>query len=45
MTKEEIMELSAEEIETRKAEIREEIKAASDPATLDALDAEVSAIE
>ncbi|MBQ1663782.1 MAG: phage major capsid protein [Clostridia bacterium] len=45
MTKEEIMELSAEEIETRKAEIREEIKAASDPAALDALDAEVSAIE
>lgn len=45
MTKEEIMELSAEEIETRKAEIREEIKAASDPAVLDALDAEVSAIE
>lgn len=45
MTKEEIMELSAEEIETRKAEIREEIKAASDPATLDALDEEVSAIE
>lgn len=45
MTKEEIMELSAEEIESRKAEIREEIKAASDPAALDALDAEVSAIE
>lgn len=45
MTKEEIMELSAEEIEARKAEIREEIKAASDPAALDALDAEVSAIE
>lgn len=45
MTKEEIMELSAEEIEARKAEIREEIKAASDPAALDALDEEVSAIE
>lgn len=45
MTKEEIMELSAEEIETRKAEIREEIKAASDPATLDALDEELNAIE
>lgn len=45
MTKEEIMELSAEEIESRKAQIREEIKAASDPAVLDALDAEVSAIE
>lgn len=45
MTKEEIMELSAEEIESRKAEIREEIKAASDPATLDALDEELNAIE
>lgn len=45
MTKEEIMELSAEEIEARKAAIREEIKAASEQATLDALDAEVSAIE
>ena len=45
MTRDEIMILDAEEIEARKAEIREEIKAAEDPAALDALDAEVSAIE
>ena len=45
MTREEIMELGAEEIEARKAEIRDEIKAANDSAVLDALDEEMNAIE
>ncbi len=45
MTREEIMNLGMEEIETRKAAIREEIKEATDAAVLDALDEEIAAIE
>ena len=45
MTKDEINELTLEGIETRKAEIREEISAASDAATLDAIDEEMNHIE
>ena len=44
MSKEEIMELTMEGIEERKAQIREEIKTA-DSAALDALDEELNAIE
>ena len=45
MTKEEVMNLNAEEIEARKAQIREEINAAGDQAALDALEDEMNAIE
>lgn len=45
MTREEIMTLGMEEIEARKAAIREEINAATDAAVLDALDEEIAAIE
>jgi len=45
MTKDEIMDLSMEEIETRKAEIRAEIEAAGDQAALDAIDEEMNNIE
>ena len=45
MTKEEIMDLSMEEIETRKAEIRAEIEQAGDQAALDAIDEEMNIIE
>lgn len=45
MTREEIMTLGMEEIEARKAAIREEITAATDAAVLDALDEEIAAIE
>lgn len=45
MTKEEVMGLTAEQIEARKAQIREEINAAGDQAALDALDEELNAIE
>ncbi len=45
MTREEIMTLDMEEIEARKAAIREEINAATDAAVLDALDEEIAAIE
>ena len=45
MTRDEIMLLEAEEIEARKAEIRDEIQAAGDNAALDALDEEMNAIE
>lgn len=45
MTKEEIMNLDLEGIESRKAELREEVKAATDSAALDAIEAEKAAIE
>lgn len=45
MTKEEIMNLDLEGIEARKAELREEVKAATDSAALDAIEAEKAAIE
>lgn len=45
MTKEEIMTLDLEGIESRKAELREEVKAATDSAALDAIEAEKAAIE
>ena len=45
MTKEEIMDLNMDEIETRKAEIRGEIEAANDQAALDAIDEEMGFIE
>lgn len=45
MTREEIMELRAEEIEARKAELREEMKTADDNAALDAIEEEMNAIE
>ena len=45
MTREEIMELDLEGIEARKAEIREEVKAATDSAALDAIEAEKAVIE
>lgn len=45
MTKEEIMNLDLEGIEARKAELREEVKAANDSAALDAIEAEKAAIE
>lgn len=45
MTREEIMELDLEGIENRKAEIREELKAANDSAALDAIEAEKAVIE
>ncbi len=45
MTREEIMELDLEGIEVRKAEIREEVKAANDSAALDAIEAEKAIIE
>jgi len=45
MTREEIMNLDLEGIEARKAEIREEVKAANDSAALDAIEAEKAIIE
>lgn len=45
MTREEIMELDLEGIEARKAEIREEVKAANDSAALDAIEDEKKIIE
>lgn len=45
MTREEIMTLDLEGIEARKAEIREEIKAANDSAALDAIEEEKKIIE
>jgi len=45
MTREEIMMLDLDGIEARKAEIREEIQAASDSAALDAIEAEKAIIE
>ena len=45
MTKEEVMCLNEDDLEARKAEIREAIKAATDDAALDALDEELKAIE
>ena len=45
MTREEIMNLDLEGIEARKAEIREEVKAANDSAALDAIEAEKEIIE
>lgn len=45
MTREEIMELDLDGIEARKAEIREEVKAANDSAALDAIEAEKAIIE
>lgn len=45
MTREEIMTLDLEGIEARKAEIREEIKAANDSAALDAIEEEKEIIE
>ena len=45
MTREEVMLLDAEEIEARKAELREEMKTADDNAALDAIEEEMNAIE
>ena len=45
MTKEEVMRLNEEEIEARKAELREAIKTAPDDAALDAIEDESKAIE
>ena len=45
MTRDEIMMLDLDGIEARKAEIREEIQAASDSAALDAIEAEKAVIE
>ena len=45
MTREEVMLLGAEEIEARKAELREEMKTADDNAALDAIEEEMNAIE
>ena len=45
MTRDEIMELTMEGIEERKAAIREEIKNADDSAVLDSLEEELNLIE